>query len=426
MSNIETIVWLAIESASKTGDFNASAIALKTGVNRKRVLDILRAADRDGGIGRTCTTTLSNGRRCGAPLPREAWGRFKSTCCALHTSLDVAIATRPSELSIADAGTGEAAIVVRKPANQQAELFAAKVEAPPMPEHLATALDGLTVETIDGTPRASAFQLAELLGFGRPRKIKDLIERHKDELDVLGRIYSRPTVGRQSTGNGASREYTVDVPWLNRTQCLIVAMKADTANAAEARVKIAKSFEREQDRAVSPPVTDNSGLATVVAELVKGQQQLTQALAGLVATMATIASGAVAQAPALPVVSGYDRDAAKATKGDYMSGSDIAAFYGLPQGKWKGRSTSLVTLFLQLSGVHQQREFAREIPIAVSTVNGDAERSQWVYQPDAVAKSDAMHDVAASIRSHIGNDESTIAAFNSARIAIKTAYSAAA
>jgi hypothetical protein len=51
---------------------------------------------------------------------------------------------------------------------------------------------------ISGEPRVRDFDLAEKLGFERPRKIRDLIKRNEAKLLTFGGC---PTVGRVVEGN---------------------------------------------------------------------------------------------------------------------------------------------------------------------------------------------------------------------------------
>lgn len=72
---------------------------------------------------------------------------------------------------------------------------------------------------VGGELRALDVDLAERLGFGRPRKIRDLIARWLPELDKLGGC---PAVGRVVSGN------EVDEFYLNRKQAIFITGKSDT------------------------------------------------------------------------------------------------------------------------------------------------------------------------------------------------------
>lgn len=90
-------------------------------------------------------------------------------------------------------------------------------------------VSGWSVAMDGDEPTVLDEELGARLGFARPRKIRDLIER----LIRAGRlnILSRPTVGRQLTNHGGSRKFVVNEYWLNEAQALKVIAKSDTATA---------------------------------------------------------------------------------------------------------------------------------------------------------------------------------------------------
>lgn len=90
---------------------------------------------------------------------------------------------------------------------------------------------GLTA--IDGEPRARDLDIADRLGFARPRKVRELIERNMGELLRFGTC---PAVGRVVRGNEV-KEY-----WLNEEQALLVASISDAERAPEVRHMLIKVF----------------------------------------------------------------------------------------------------------------------------------------------------------------------------------------
>jgi hypothetical protein len=111
----------------------------------------------------------------------------------------------------------------------------------------------------DEERRVLDVELAKRLGFERPRKIRELIERLKKDGE-LPSVFSRPTVGRQRTGaktadgKPAYREYPVTEYWLKMDEALFVTAKSETktANAllwAIIHVFLAakEAYEREQN-----------------------------------------------------------------------------------------------------------------------------------------------------------------------------------
>lgn len=80
-------------------------------------------------------------------------------------------------------------------------------------------------EGLDGVPRAKDLDVARWLGFARPRKVRELIERHRDSLgEVL-----RPTVGRNPGTVGRPEEPY----YLTREQVAFIAAKSETPRAVE-------------------------------------------------------------------------------------------------------------------------------------------------------------------------------------------------
>lgn len=77
-----------------------------------------------------------------------------------------------------------------------------------------------------GRPCVHDLHLAELLGFERPRAIRDLIKRHAARLDSFG---PRRTVRRVVNG-GAATEY-----YLNRQQALFITTQSGTEHASLSR-----------------------------------------------------------------------------------------------------------------------------------------------------------------------------------------------
>lgn len=87
----------------------------------------------------------------------------------------------------------------------------------------------------EGEVRISDARLAELLGYDRPRKIRDIIRRHLDELQVHG---ISPQVGAKIDGRGRPEKSFM----LNEAQAILVTMFSRTQRAAEARRQIVQVF----------------------------------------------------------------------------------------------------------------------------------------------------------------------------------------
>ena len=96
------------------------------------------------------------------------------------------------------------------------------------------------LDAIDGEPRVLDLILAEHLGFGRPRAVRQLIERSRTELESYGLIATRC---------GAYRNRQFTEYWLNEAQALLVCMLSRTERAAEVRralIAVFTAWRRDQ------------------------------------------------------------------------------------------------------------------------------------------------------------------------------------
>lgn len=71
--------------------------------------------------------------------------------------------------------------------------------------------------------------LAERLGFERPRKIREVIARHVSSENISPIM--RPTVGRVIAGKGAQHDRTVNEYWLTLEEALFVTTQSETKRA---------------------------------------------------------------------------------------------------------------------------------------------------------------------------------------------------
>lgn len=95
---------------------------------------------------------------------------------------------------------------------------------------------GLT--EIDGAPRVYDLDLAERLGFNRPRAIRDLIGRSLNELmDLSG---GRRTVRRVTPGRGKQPDQVEY--WLTEEEAILIAAKSDAPKAPAVRAMLIKVF----------------------------------------------------------------------------------------------------------------------------------------------------------------------------------------
>ncbi len=96
-------------------------------------------------------------------------------------------------------------------------------------------------------PTIQDLRLAELLGFGRDRDIRPLIQRNMPELQRYGEVSA--TVAETEDGisgtapqNARGRGRPGVEYWLNEGQALLVAIKSDAKNSPEVREQIIRVF----------------------------------------------------------------------------------------------------------------------------------------------------------------------------------------
>lgn len=90
-----------------------------------------------------------------------------------------------------------------------------------------TTVEGWSLAVIEDEPRVRDVDLAERLGFERPRKIRDIIKRHTNDGN-LNDSDVRPTVARTRVGIA---ERNVTEYWLSEAAVLFIVTKSETPNA---------------------------------------------------------------------------------------------------------------------------------------------------------------------------------------------------
>jgi hypothetical protein len=101
-----------------------------------------------------------------------------------------------------------------------------------------SALTVSDVSTWGGEGCVPDLRIGEALGFDRPRAVRQLIERNREELLTYGQLVQREA--RAEVGKGATR--AVSEFWLNEAQALLICMFARTATAAEVRRQVVTVF----------------------------------------------------------------------------------------------------------------------------------------------------------------------------------------
>ncbi len=115
-----------------------------------------------------------------------------------------------------------------------------------MSSSIVLQVDGLALERDggDGEFRIRDVELAERLGYDRPRKIRELIKSMIDTGELPG-LLPRPAVGRGRNQHGETRaQVVVDEYWLDRIEALLVVMRCDAPNAIPMRRVIADVFHK--------------------------------------------------------------------------------------------------------------------------------------------------------------------------------------
>lgn len=93
----------------------------------------------------------------------------------------------------------------------------------------------------DGEVRVLDLHVAEMLGYVRPRKIRELI-RSIIESGLLTGIHVRPRHGRASMPRGGERDVAVNEYWLTIREALFVATKSDTPNANAGTLRLIDEY----------------------------------------------------------------------------------------------------------------------------------------------------------------------------------------
>lgn len=103
-------------------------------------------------------------------------------------------------------------------------------------------MDFMVTELIErgGEPRVQDLRLAEALGFDRPRKIRELIERWREALERFGVI---PPHRGAKPGAGTRGGRPEQGFLLNKKQALFLCTKSETAAATEVTIALVEVFD---------------------------------------------------------------------------------------------------------------------------------------------------------------------------------------
>jgi len=107
--------------------------------------------------------------------------------------------------------------------------------SPPLvPKANAPKNELITLHEIDGAPLVLDTDLAEALGFDRPRVIRELIERNREELEGYGSLAAR---------HGKSRGQDFTAFYLNEEQALLICMLSRTPTAKTIRREVIAVYQ---------------------------------------------------------------------------------------------------------------------------------------------------------------------------------------
>lgn len=120
----------------------------------------------------------------------------------------------------------------------------------------------LIAESAVDEPRFRDDEIAAGLEYGRLRNFRKMLRRLRDEGELPG-VYCRAELERQSTGNGASRQYEVDVFWLTEREVTIATMHARTEKARAFRAMFADIVVRARHELRGCPRLETVNIAHI-------------------------------------------------------------------------------------------------------------------------------------------------------------------
>lgn len=94
------------------------------------------------------------------------------------------------------------------------------------------------IKSYEDADRVRDTDLAQWLGYADPRQIRQLINRHRAQLETLGVIYTVQITSGDQGGRPALEN------WLTVKQCLLLCTYAETANADQVRFALVEAFDQ--------------------------------------------------------------------------------------------------------------------------------------------------------------------------------------
>lgn len=142
--------------------------------------------------------------------------------------------------------------------------------------------DLITITTINNEPRVLDTDLAEALGMKRPRVIRELIERNREELEVFGSLPCH-TANPGPQGGRPSKAF-----YLNEDQAVHVVGLSRTPKGRELRIHLTKMFnawrrgERPSAQRQLPDFTNTAEAAAFALGVSSGRSEATLPVVNLV------------------------------------------------------------------------------------------------------------------------------------------------
>lgn len=180
-------------------------------------------------------------------------------------------------VALYELGYGKEGEVFRRKFARTAPLALRRIEVRPEPARPIASLPEPRLFE-DGELRVRDIDLGAFLGFARPVKVRELIERHRANLEAFGTI---PTVGTV-----AQNRLKVDESWLNEHQACWIVSKSDTERADAILRQIVDVFVRVRR---AGQIAHQPQVAPQLDELLKLGRLLAPVVAPLLAELVKIA-----------------------------------------------------------------------------------------------------------------------------------------
>lgn len=127
----------------------------------------------------------------------------------------------------------------------------------------ASFIADIAIMEMEGEARARDLDIAERLGFDRPRDIRKLIERNIAELQRYGVCATvAQTYGQGTKGGRPTEEF-----WLNEPQALLIAIRSDAEQAPAVREMLIRVFMAWR-QGQSAPAFDEAKIARIAVAAV--------------------------------------------------------------------------------------------------------------------------------------------------------------